>query len=248
VSVADNYLQFSEVIANLTEQEEAWLKDQLQSVRVFGEKEYPEDAVPTELADTDADWSGVRFLHDKPDQDSQWDALGFEYSFHDDRGNGGHATDSWGRHLWLYTEGWGDATNVAWLVQKFLKTFRPDECWSLTYATTCSKPRVGQFGGGAVFVTADTICCQNAYDFVEGQRASFRRKEAVHVSVWDDTISCRSACRFDPATLHVSDIETATNQEDAESCGALTDEYVEVDDKQLRESDGIVFEYKEDSP
>ncbi len=25
----------------------------------------------------------------------------------------------------------------------------------VTYATTCSKPRLGEFGGGAVFVTAD---------------------------------------------------------------------------------------------
>jgi hypothetical protein len=177
VTVADNYLQFSEVIANLTEQEEAWLKDQLQSIRVFGEKEYPEDAVPAELADKDADWSGVRFLRDKPDHDAEWDALGFEFNFHEDHDNGGYVTDSWGRHLWLYAEDWGDASNVAWLVQKFLKQFRPDQCWSLTYSATCSKPRVGEFGGGAVFVTADTIRWQNAYDFIEDQRAAFGRKE-----------------------------------------------------------------------
>ena len=36
--MADNYLQFSEVIPNLTEPEEAWLKEQLQTVRVFGEQ------------------------------------------------------------------------------------------------------------------------------------------------------------------------------------------------------------------
>src|SRR5208283_4229964 len=116
VRVADNYLQFSEVVANLTEQEEAWLKDQLQPVRAFGEKEYPEDAVPADPADTDADWSGVRFLRDKPDHDAQWDALGFEHGFHED-----HDTGGWGRHLWLYAEDWGDASNVAWLAQKFLK-------------------------------------------------------------------------------------------------------------------------------
>jgi hypothetical protein len=172
VTVADNYLQFSEVVANLTEQEEAWLKDQLQPVRAFGEKEYPEDAVPADLADTDADWSGVRFLRDKPDHDAQWDALGFEHGFHED-----HDTGGWGRHLWLYAEVWGDASNVAWLVQKFLKQFRPNQCWSLTYSATCSKPRVGEFGGGAVFVTADTIQWQNAHDFIEDQRAAFGRKE-----------------------------------------------------------------------
>ncbi len=172
--MADNYLQFSEVIANLTEQEEAWLKDQLQTVRVFGEKEYPEDAVPAELADMKADWSGVRFLRDKTDHDAQWDALGFEYSFHED-----HDTGGWGHHLWLYAESWGDVSNVTWLAQKFLKRFRPDQCWSLTYSATCSKPRVGEFGGGAVFVTADTIRGQNACDFIEDQRAAFSRKETA---------------------------------------------------------------------
>ena len=239
--MADNYLEFSEVVANLTEPEEAWLKEQLQAISVFGEHEYPEDDVPTELAGTEPDWAGTRFLRDKSDCDPNWDGLGFEYSFHDDHDVGG-----WGRHLWLYTEGWGNPSNAAWLVRKFLKKFRPDQCWGLTYATTCSKPRAGEFGGGAVFVTADKICGQDAQEFIENQWAPFRQKEATYVSVWDDDITCRSSCKFDPATMRVSDIETAANQEDAESCSALTDEYVEFDGKELRESDGVVFEYKED--
>jgi hypothetical protein len=169
--VADNFLEFSEVVVSLTEPEEAWLNEQLQPIRVFGNKEYPEDAVPAELADTEPDWAGVRVLRDKDDHDPRWDALGFEYMFHDDHEPGG-----WGRHLWLYSEDWGEVSNVAWLVQKFLKTFRPDQCWSLTYSATCSKPRVGEFGGGAVFVTADTISWQNAYEFIEEQRTAFEAK------------------------------------------------------------------------
>jgi hypothetical protein len=172
MTVADNFLEFSEIIPKLTPKEEAWLKEQLQPIRVFGDKEYAEDAVPAEMADTEPDWAGVRFLRDKTDYDAQWDDRGFEYAFHDDAD-----TDDWGRHLWFYTEEWGNASNVAWLVQKFLRKFRPDQCWSLTYSTTCSKPRVGEFGGGAVFVTADEIKWQNAYDFVEEQHAAFKAKQ-----------------------------------------------------------------------
>ena len=172
--MADNYLEFSEVIANLTEPEEAWLKEQLHPIHVFGDKEYSEDAVAAELADTDADWTGVRFLRDKKDYDPQCDVLGFEFSFHDDCD-----PEGWSRHLWVYAEESGWTDNVAWLVQKFLKKFRPDQCWSLTYSTTCSKPRAGEFGGGAVFVTADSICRQNAYDFIEDQRAEFNAKKKV---------------------------------------------------------------------
>ena len=75
--MADNYLQFSEVVARLKKKEEAWLKKQLQPIRVFANKEYPEDAVPAELADKDADWTGVRFLREKTDHDPDWDAIGF---------------------------------------------------------------------------------------------------------------------------------------------------------------------------
>jgi len=67
--MADNDLEFSEVIPNLTEPEEAWLKEQLQTIRVFGNNEYAEDAVPAELADMEPDWSGIRFLRDKGDHD-----------------------------------------------------------------------------------------------------------------------------------------------------------------------------------
>jgi len=35
---------------------------------------------------------------------------------------------------------------------------------------------VGQFGGGAVFVTAKTICWQDAGDFVERKRTAFMGK------------------------------------------------------------------------
>ncbi len=233
--MANNYLQFSEVLARLTESEEAWLEEQLQPICVFGGKEYLEDDVPAEFADAEADWSGVRFMRDKPD--NEWDELGFDYCFDEN--------EDWGRHLWLYAEECGDVDNAAWLAHKFLKEFRPQACWSLTYAAICSKPRVGEFGGGAIFVTANEIKWQNAYGFIDQQKAAFERKEAVYVSVWDDAITCRSACKFHPTTRRVSDIEMAENQKDAESSDSLTDEYVEVDGEQLRESDGIIFEYKE---
>jgi len=155
--MADNYLQFSQIIPNLTGPEEAWLEEQLQTVRVYGDKAYAEDAVPAEQAGNEPDWSGPRFLNDQDDFDPDWDTLGFEYAFHTDTDENG-----WGRHMWIYADYWGNPENVAHLVRKFLKTFRPDQCWSLTYAATCSKPRVGEFDGGAVFDTADGFQHQNA--------------------------------------------------------------------------------------
>jgi hypothetical protein len=96
----------------------------------------------------------------------------FEWEFADD-----HDTpDGWGRHLWLHSGEGGDLEAVAHLVQKFLRQFRPSDGWSLTYATWCSKPRVGDFGGGALFVTALEIRWQNAYDWVGRQQKAWQRK------------------------------------------------------------------------
>ena len=213
IAVADNYLQFSEVVANLTTPEEEWLKEQLQPIRVFADKEYPEDAVPAELADTDADWTGVRFLRDNTDHDPDWDVLGFEYNFHDDHDKGG-----WGRHLWVYAEESGCPENVAWLVQKFLKKFRPDQCWSLTYSTICSKPRVANLAAGRCLSrpTHPLGKClrlhRNSADGIPAKRGGLRLRmgRPSHVLF---------RVQFDPATLHVSDIEPASNQEEPNAVG-----------------------------
>ena len=68
--------------------------------------------------------------------------LGFSWSFDDELG------------LWVYAEDAVNIEHIVLLVRAFLKKFRPKTCWTLEYAETCSKPRIGAFGGGAVIVTA----------------------------------------------------------------------------------------------
>ncbi len=163
--MANNYPEFSEVLPNLTAEEEAWLKEQLETVHVFGDKEYTEDTLPKEFNAEASDWSGVRAWYDMEEQpDSPLDH-GFCYEFCDD-----DPGENWGRHLWFYTDEWGYPELVAHLVQKFLRKFRPGDCWSLGYAVTCSKPHVGGFGGGAAFVTADDIQYFSDGDFLEKAR------------------------------------------------------------------------------
>ena len=185
--MADNYLDFSEVIADLNPEEESWLRSQLETVRVFGDREYPEDQVPGDLDPCEADWVGCRAYRDIPDcvayaRDMSMEGPGFAYSFDDDR----DSPNGWQRHLWIRTCERGYVDGAAQLVRKFLKKFRPDQCWSLTYATTCSKSRVGEFGGGAVVVTADEIRWQNAYEFVEQQRAAFEQNGKPHPGETND--------------------------------------------------------------
>lgn len=145
--MADNYLQFSECLDKLTGKECKWLAEQL--------AETPDTGCPA-------------FLLDYEDREPDDVDYGFQHDF---EGTGKH------RSLWLSAEERGDVERVAHLVKKFLKRFRPNECWSLTYATSCSKLRIGEFGGGAVFVTANDIRWNNAYAFVEAQRKAFERHQ-----------------------------------------------------------------------
>ena len=142
---------------------------------MFGGREYAENEVPENRDPHEADWIGCRAYRDLPGcEPDDAENVGFEHEFSDDDKDG-----DWGRYVWLYAEEWADVERVAHLVQKFLKKFRPDQCWSLSWATTCSKPRVGEFGGGALFVTAGAVAWQNAYDFIEDQKRALKLLQDV---------------------------------------------------------------------
>ncbi len=69
---------------------------------------------------------------------------------------------------------------------------------------------------------------------------------ATYVSVFDDWIVCESACLFNIGSCRVHSIEMAENAEapELEVANAVTDEYVRlVSGIELREEDGVVFEY-----
>jgi hypothetical protein len=163
--MADNFLLFSETLNKLPAEETAWLEEQLQTIVAFGDRELPEDDPAIASSPSEPDFTGPRFLRDNPDFDCRYDVLGFEFAF--------FAEEDASRYLWLHADTYGNPEHVAWLIHKFLKRFRPDQCWSLTYANTCSKPRVGEFGGGAVFVTATEIKQQTTDDWIQPQRAAF---------------------------------------------------------------------------
>ena len=129
--MADHYVEFSEVIPHLTEEEAAWLRQQLEVVCVFEDREYVEDTLPDGLSRKDADWTGCRVYRSMENYDSDFgENAGFEYAFSED-----DKDDEWGRHLWLYCEENGPVDRAAHLAQKFLGRFRPKDSWSLTWAT-----------------------------------------------------------------------------------------------------------------
>jgi hypothetical protein len=168
--MADHFTEFSEVIPHLTPDEEAWLRDQLQVIQVFDGQEYPAGNLPAHLAARDPDWQGCRFLRDIEDADECTDGwAGFSHELADD---GDRTPGGWGRHLWLHSDEGVSLDRVVHLVQKFLARFRPEDCWSATYAEVCSRPRVGEFGGGGIVVTASGFQWFRAHTWVDDTKAA----------------------------------------------------------------------------
>lgn len=122
--MANNYVQFSFAIHNLTPEEKDWLKEE--------SSQHPED-----MEDDALDlWVNTH----------PWCNDAGSYP--------GFKCDCTTTSATLYAEECGDIANVAGLVQEFLKKFRPRDAISFTWSETCDRMRVDQFGGGAACISA----------------------------------------------------------------------------------------------
>ena len=164
--MADEFLVFSEVLCRLTEEEEKWLRHQLEWVVVIDGKEYQESEAPE---DGNEEWSGCRGWMDFENGEPSGEIESC-FEFHDNDKVG------WGRYMWVHAEEFGDPEAVAHLIQKFLRAFRPNDYWTLSYALTCSRPWVGTFGGGVMIVTAEKFEHKRGVDVLEVAVAKFKRR------------------------------------------------------------------------
>lgn len=67
--------------------------------------------------------------------------------------------------VWVHAEDSGDLDALANAVSFFQLRFKIEEPWTFTWAETCSKPRVSQFGGGGIVVYKGKIHGMNAWDW-----------------------------------------------------------------------------------
>lgn len=144
--MANNYLQFSEVLEGLTEEEADWIV-----------------AVATAACDPEQRSSS-------PVAEELWGDEDCYFSFRkepsEDTENPIFETHPF--RVWFYSEESDDPHNVARLVQAFFKRFRAGQkCYfTLSWADWCDKLRIGEFGGGALVVTEDFIFCDNASEYI----------------------------------------------------------------------------------
>ena len=106
------------------------------------------------------------------DEDSMIWWPGFEWELRD--------TDT---NLWIYAQESGDLACVAAFVKAFLAKFRPNSCWSVTWADTCSAPRIGEFSGGGLFVSAKRIQFFTPDEQIHRLQNRFEKRARRHSSV-----------------------------------------------------------------
>ena len=157
--MADNYLQFSEQIEIRTPAERQWLLDQTDIDELRAEESRIEKIQDKELSQQAIDQSPMALLG--PFIECQ--GMPFSCAF-----------ESAG--FWLYSEDSGDVEAAARLVQAFFQKFRPDGRFTLTWSESSSRPRLGEFGGGACLVTALTIETFSAHEWIEQRVAALDQK------------------------------------------------------------------------
>jgi hypothetical protein len=146
--MANHYQQFSEAIDDITPDERIWINRVL-SLQV-------DDNIVSNLKEE-------RIEVDDEDSTSWWP--GFQFQLRD--------TDA---SLLIYADESGDLECVAAFAKAFLAKFRPNDCWSLTWADTCSRPRIGEFSGGGLFITAKSARFFTPSEDISRMRKQFEKR------------------------------------------------------------------------
>lgn len=76
--------------------------------------------------------------------------------------------------VWVCARESGDLDALADVVVAFQNVFGIEESWTLTWADTCSKPRVGEFGGGGLVVYRGKVSWLNTWSWCQAEIGRMR--------------------------------------------------------------------------
>jgi hypothetical protein len=143
------------------------------------------------------------------------------------------AVDEAGSKAWLYSEEGVDAETLARVLWQFLKHFDRNDGIGIEVALTCSKPRVGQFGGFAIWVTKDGVEAWSTSGWLAQKEKELGlvtcdNCSATSESGWGNTPLCVDCqLKTDPALVCVVHMLTHNRGELCPACQASATEPVE---------------------
>lgn len=119
-----------------------------------------------DITPEEAEWikNELKEQDDHPDSEGQfWPLFNWEFIGEDSS------------HLWFHSDESDDLEQLLNFVQRFIRKFRPEYVFRITWAFSCSKPRIGSFGGGWAVIGKDDRKLsytdkevENAYDEMMG--------------------------------------------------------------------------------
>jgi len=139
--MADNYTFFSAIIKEEDKRHLLWADGHLNIGEMFWEDPSIDDLGGPE---NHPKWEEYKRWCEIYDVDEDGGSLDFEFQIESDG-------------VWVYSEGFGNVEQAAAFMQLYLRNCRPNGVLTLEAAFTCSKPRPGEFGGSAAFITAEKI-------------------------------------------------------------------------------------------
>ncbi len=159
--VVDHYSQFSEVINNINLEEKKWLEEELAS---WDQRSIAKDE--KEQAQRVKQFGEERGI--EGDQVDTWP--NFEWEIRPDSENPANSG------LWIYSDSYFSVDCISAAIQRFLQRFRPNYIFKMNWAETCSKPRIGAFGGGWMVVTAHDIKTGNTWHACDAAANKLEKK------------------------------------------------------------------------
>lgn len=148
--MANNYLQFSFKVP-MSEEAGRWCQSRLDCL---GELAYgTEDAEDAALIEEVRGWELGKVLLDEQT------SLGFSSEYEDGA-------------LYLWAEESGDVEHAALFVLEYLRKWEPTGIVGFEYSVSCSKPRVDEFGGGAVVITKNSYVVRSTASLLDALKSS----------------------------------------------------------------------------
>ena len=155
--MSNTYVQFSEALKLKSDEEKEWVADHFELFSELSGLDKPDEHPRYE------EWNKLR--NEVYELDDGAEAPEFQWEISD------------GEWLSVYAEEAGSPDHAAKFAQLFLKKFHPDDCFTLTWACSCSSPEPGAFGGGAAFVTAENIEWEDSFDWANLKRKGFNAEK-----------------------------------------------------------------------
>lgn len=162
--MANNYLQFSMSVPMKTQTEEEWCRASLTTLGDF--------LLGTEADVEQLDNELSSVVNEARHKD--WTHQGFEWSISSAPDKAEQVAE-----LWLYADESGEPEQVAAFLRAYLMKFNPGGSLWFSWAYTCSKMRVNEFGGGAVVVTSRRVMFFDAQDWATRRAASAAKRLAT---------------------------------------------------------------------